>query len=128
MPIFFPIKDFDQAVSQFNTQYFFECHDTLEEIWLSAPAAEKDFYQGILHVAVGFYHFENENYKGALSQLKKAKERLNQFLPEFRGVRLKQLLYDADPFRLSAKQKMEGGPSALEIPEFPSIVWEKEKF
>lgn len=112
MPPFFPKQEFEQAVSQFNTQYYFECHDTLEEIWLSAPTVEKDFYQGILHIAVGLYHFDNDNFKGVLSQLNKAKLRLNKFLPQFRGAHLEQLLNSADQFRLSAKQKIEGGRGA----------------
>jgi len=121
-------QNFEKAVEQFNTQYYFECHDTLEEIWLSAPAAEKDFYQGILHIAVGLYHFENENFKGAHSQLNKAKLRLNLFLPQFRGVHLEQLLNGAEQFRLSAKQKIEGGTTIKEVPAFPLIVWDNEKF
>ncbi len=121
-------KRFAAAVSQFNAEFFFDCHDTLEEIWMDVPAAEKPFYQGLLHIAVGLYHFENENYKGALSQLSKAKTRLGQFLPKYHGVHLKELLNKTEPFYQAARQKTAGEITHFETPAFPKIIWEEEAF
>jgi len=81
-----------------------------------------------LHVAVGLYHFDNQNFKGAVSQLNKAQERLKKFLPQSRGVHIEQLLNNADPFRLSAVQRVESGTTTIKIQAFPSIVWDDEEF
>lgn len=91
---------------------------------MDAPAAEKPFFQGLLHIAVGFYHFENKNYKGARSQLEKAKRQLKRFLPKYRGVRLTELLDETEPFFYSALRETASMQKVI----FPSIVWEKEHF
>ncbi len=121
-------KKFEIAIGQFNGRFFFECHDTLEDLWMDAPTAEKPFFQGLLHIAVGFYHFEDANFKGARSQLTKAKTRLAPFLPEYRGVRLENLLEKIESFNRLARQKIAGGTDRLKTPAFPLIRWDKEKF
>ena len=119
---------FEKAVSEFNSGYYFKCHDTLEEIWLDAPPAEKSFYQGILHVAVGLYHFENENYKGAFSQLTKAELLLVKYTAVYHGVQLDDLLTQAKPFCLCARQKTEDGTAQIDVMAFPILSWNKEQF
>jgi len=49
---------------------FFECHDTLEEVW-QGHAARPGFPAGLIQVSVGFYHLCNGNLAGAGSQLEK---------------------------------------------------------
>src|SRR3954447_4720153 len=34
---------------------FFEAHEELELVWRAAPPDERDFYQGLVHVAVAWY-------------------------------------------------------------------------
>ena len=121
-------KKFETAVGQFNGQFYFECHDILEDIWMDAPAAEKPFFQGLLYIAVGLYHFEDENYKGALSQLDKAKKRLEPFLPEYHGVSLEKLIRELESFFILARQKTAGERVHFEKPAFPKIVWNKDAF
>lgn len=121
-------QEFEQAIEYFNRQFFFECHDILEEIWLTAPAREKNFYQGILHVAVGYYHFDNDNFKGSFSQLTKARERLNSFLPEYRGVNLEDLVHQSEPIRKLARDKLAGKIDKLNSHIFPPIIWQIEKW
>jgi hypothetical protein len=38
--------EFWQGIEQFNQEEFYDCHDTLEAIWMDAIATEKNFYQG----------------------------------------------------------------------------------
>ena len=121
-------KKFKTAVGQFNGKFYFECHDTLEDIWMDAPAAEKPFFQGLLHIAVGLYHFENENYKGALSQLDKAKIRLDRFRPLYHGVHLEKLMQELESFFILARQKKAGETAYRQTPAFPKIVWDKNAF
>jgi predicted metal-dependent hydrolase len=80
------------AIQQFNRKDFFECHEILEDIWFDVRDDSRDFYRGLLHIAVGFYHLKNKkNPAGALIQLNKSLNRLEVYGDSFRGVDLKEL-------------------------------------
>jgi uncharacterized protein len=68
--------EFWQAIEQFNQQAFYECHDTLEALWMEAIEPEKRFYQGILQIAVACYHLGNQNHRGAVMLLGEGTRRL----------------------------------------------------
>jgi len=65
---------------------YFEAHEELEEAWRAAEPAEKDFFQGLVHVAVAWHHAGRGNRPGCERQLAKAARRLEPFAPEHRGV------------------------------------------
>jgi uncharacterized protein len=89
------VPEFEQAIAEFNQQQFYACHDTLEEIWVEAPEADKRFYQGILQVAVGCYHLSNNNLRGAIILLGEAIRRLCDYQPVYEGVNVELLLEQA---------------------------------
>jgi predicted metal-dependent hydrolase len=62
------------------------CHETLEEHWIEAPKEERDFYQALIHLAVGFHHYVRGNQKGARAQFVKAMTRFSTYPEEFYGV------------------------------------------
>jgi uncharacterized protein len=57
------------GIAQFNAGAYWECHETLEEIWRVEPDPVRYLYQGILQVGVGFYHLRRGNYRGAVNKL-----------------------------------------------------------
>lgn len=65
---------------------YFEAHEELEEAWRAADPAEKDFFQGLVHVAVAWHHAGRGNRPGCERQLAKAARRLAPFAPRHRGV------------------------------------------
>jgi uncharacterized protein len=69
---------FARGVEQFNAGLYFECHDTLEEMWTGVRGPGRDFFQGLIQVSVAFYHLEGGNAPGALSMLARA---LARFAP-----------------------------------------------
>lgn len=75
-----------KGIDQFNQREFYACHDTLEAIWMEAETAEKPFYQGILQIAVGFYHLGNLNWRGGAILLGEGINRLRRFEPSYQGV------------------------------------------
>jgi len=83
-----------RGISQFNSGMFFECHDTLEEVWQGTRGEARDFLQGLIQVSVGFYHLCNGNLAGAGSQLEKGLSRLEQYGDAYGGVDLAQLRRD----------------------------------
>jgi len=58
-----------QAIRQFNIRDWYECHETLEELWVGEEGEVREFYQGILQVAVALHHWRNGNFGGAISLL-----------------------------------------------------------
>lgn len=65
-----PPRQLLEAVRQFNTRDWFECHETLEDLWVGEEGEVREFYQGILQVAVALHHWKNGNFGGAISLLK----------------------------------------------------------
>ncbi len=57
------------GIRQFNRGEWFECHETLEALWIAERGEVRDFYQGIIQVAIALHHWRNGNRGGALSLL-----------------------------------------------------------
>jgi predicted metal-dependent hydrolase len=73
---------------QFNEGYFFECHDTLEEMWMGLRGPSRDFFQGLIQVAVAFYHLTGGNRAGAESMLSRALKRFEKYPDRYAGFDL----------------------------------------
>jgi predicted metal-dependent hydrolase len=71
---------------------FFAAHEALEDAWRAAPEAERDFFQGLVHVAVAWYQAQRTNRVGCERQLAKAERRLAPFVPRHRGVDVDRIL------------------------------------
>lgn len=94
------IRQFRKGVDEFNSGKFFECHDTLEEIWRGVRGRDREFLQGLIQISVGLYHLDNRNLTGAESQLTKGLRKLGTFGDSHFGIALNQ-------FRLEAQQWLE---------------------
>ena len=84
--------EFRRAIDEFNSGRYFECHDTLEALWVLSSGEERRFLQGLIQVSVGFYHFFNGNPSGALSQWGKGSSKLQAFTPAYAGIDVEKLL------------------------------------
>ncbi|MBD2678029.1 MULTISPECIES: DUF309 domain-containing protein [Nostoc] len=85
-------QQFWQGIEQFNSGEFYACHDTLEALWIEAGEPEKSFYQGILQIAVGLYHLENRNWRGAVILLGEGSNRLRRYPSSYGGIDVDELL------------------------------------
>lgn len=65
-----PPRELFLAANQFNGGRWFECHETLEDLWTGESGEVRDLYQGVLQVAVALHHWRNGNFGGAISLLK----------------------------------------------------------
>ncbi len=74
------------------TRRYFEAHEELELAWRGAPAEERDFFQGLVHVAVAWYQAGRGNRPGCERQLVKAARRLAPYGSAHRGVDLAVVL------------------------------------
>ena len=71
---------------------YFEAHEAFEEAWRAAAADERDFFQGLVHVAVAWYQAGRGRRPGCERQLEKAERRLAPFAPAHRGVDVESVL------------------------------------
>ena len=76
----------------FRRGEYFAAHEELEDVWRAAPADERDFFQGLVHVAVAWYQAGRGNRVGCERQLEKASRRLAPYAPEHRGVHVASLV------------------------------------
>jgi predicted metal-dependent hydrolase len=79
---------FDKAVAEFNEGRFFECHDTLEDLWAGLRGPSRDFFQGLIQVSVAFYHLTSDNPAGAESMLERALKRFERYPDRYFGFDL----------------------------------------
>ncbi len=96
-----------RGIEQFNAREYFECHETLENIWNAEPGPIRTLYKGILQIGVGCYHLLRANYKGATMKLRTGADYLEPYAPRCMGVEVGQLIADAR--RLHARL-LELGP------------------
>jgi predicted metal-dependent hydrolase len=82
---------FEKGVAEFNAGLFYECHDTLENLWSGVRGPSRDFLQGLIQVAVGLYHLGNGNRAGAKSLLGRAWKRLERYPDAYGGLDLRAL-------------------------------------
>ena len=71
---------------------FFAAHEELELEWRAAETGERDFFQGLVHVAVAWYQAQRGNRVGCERQLAKATRRLGPYGPAYRGVDVEDVL------------------------------------
>ena len=86
-------KRFKEAISIFNNGEFYKCHDLLEDIWYEVRDDSRNFYQGLIHLAVGLHHLTvKKNVTGGIAQLDKAVKKLTPYRPQFEGVELEKII------------------------------------
>jgi predicted metal-dependent hydrolase len=71
----------------------------LEDVWRAAAPEERDFFQGLVHVAVAWYQAGRGNEVGCERQLEKAARRLGPYAPSHRGLDVAALLASVEEAR-----------------------------
>jgi len=81
-----------KAALLFNHHLFFEVHEVLEAQWRGEHDPPRIFLQGLIQVAVAFYHLERRNFRGAVSLLHDGLEKIMPYRPSFLGVELQEFV------------------------------------
>ena len=84
------------AVQLWDDHRFFEAHECLEDVWHHAPDEDRDFWQGVIQVAVGCVHHQRGNATGAAVTFDKAASRLVRYPDVHHGIDVEQLLVFCD--------------------------------
>jgi uncharacterized protein len=104
---------FKRGLAAIRTGRYFEAHEELEEAWRAAPAEERDFFQGLVHVAVAWYQAGRGRPVATGRQLEKAARRLGPFAPAHRGVDVAGVLAQVQ----AAQECLAAGSLALDPPQ-----------
>ena len=62
---------FQKGIKAFNKRNFYDAHEYWEELWLDYKLEDSKFIQGLIQLAVSYYHLFNNNLNGAKSMIKK---------------------------------------------------------
>jgi uncharacterized protein len=103
---------FKRGLEHVRAGRFFEAHEELELAWRAAAPAERDFYQGLVHVAVAWYQAGRGKPVATGRQLEKAARRLAPFAPAHCGVDVADVLAQVE----RARAQVAAGSLALEPP------------
>ncbi len=99
-----------KGVREFNSWRFYDCHETLEDVWRAEPGDLADFYQGIIKVAAGFHHLLRGNHKGTVNLLGPGLALLEPYRPTRQSVDVQRLIEEAGACYQRAR---ELGPKRL---------------
>ena len=101
-----------RGVREFNGKLFYECHETLEEVWLEEPGDDVLFLQGLIQAAAAFHNARRGKWGGTERLLQAAMDKLSGYGDEHLGVDLAHLLDDLQGARRRALRLAArgGGP------------------
>jgi pimeloyl-ACP methyl ester carboxylesterase len=109
-----PSDPLAEAIRQFNSWRFWDCHETLEDLWHAESASGGDlanFYRGLTKLAAGFHHLLRGNHKGAINLLGGGLQLLESFRPHALGI-------DLDPVLVQTQACQDGiqklGPNRIQ--------------
>ena len=104
---------FKRGLEEIRGGRYFAAHEELETAWRAAAGEERDFFQGLVHVAVAWYQAGRGRPVATARQLEKAARRLGQFAPAHRGVDVARVLAQVE----AAQARVAGGSLELDPPE-----------
>jgi predicted metal-dependent hydrolase len=88
---------------------------------METTGSHRLFYQGLIQAAVGFYHLENGNYKGACSQFGKALAKLQHYMPSFHSVETARLAEEIRTCLNDAERLRDGVTGWFDQSKIPRI-------
>ena len=101
---------FKRGLEAIHSGRYFEAHEELEAAWRAAAAEERDFFQGLVHVAVAWYQAGRGRPVATARQLEKAARRLGPYAPTHRGVDVAAVLAQV----AAARSRVAGGSLELD--------------
>ena len=109
--------ELEEGLACYRRGKFFLAHEHWESVWLTLKHSEKTFLQAMIQVTVAFHHLNAGNSTGALSLLRRAFRRLEQFPAHFGEIDLALLRAEVREWMLA----VERGSSQLPA-SYPQVL------
>lgn len=112
----------EEAIRLFNTEYFFEAHEVLEDVWHVERGESRLFLQGLIQVCAAYHHFQNGNLVGAITLLERGADKMRRYPLRYLGMNVGKLIshIDQDRQRIEVIQRGETADATI---AFPRIEW-----
>lgn len=98
---------------------------------MEADLRDRDFYQGLLQIAVGCYHLSNSNWRGAVILLGEGMGRLEAYEPVYAEIDVTQLIDQSSALRESlqeiGQENIGSWVEHLQATSLPKIISLPEK-
>lgn len=82
----------EDGIRLFNAARWYEAHETWEDLWRETSGEKRLFYQGLVQVAVGLYHFSGGNTRGGRRVLERGLKKLETFPPAYAEIDNQRLI------------------------------------
>ncbi|MBI1730145.1 DUF309 domain-containing protein [Candidatus Acetothermia bacterium] len=110
----------DEGIRLFNERHFFECHEVLEDAWREEEGPLRDLYQGLIKLAVAFYHAERGNFEGAHKVLSSGLPQLRPYQKTCTKISLNILVPQLEEW-LKRFEVWQREPGTFDLAEVPLI-------
>ncbi|MDK2972592.1 MAG: uncharacterized protein PWP23_2347 [Candidatus Sumerlaeota bacterium] len=118
-PIGFP-SEYLRYFDLFNAGEYFEAHEVLEDLWVVEVGPVRNYYKGLIMVAVAILHWQRGNGSAARRLYRDGHAYLRVFPAEYEGFALGEFLAALE--RLFAPLMTPAPPSAPDARLIPRIV------
>ncbi len=82
---------FKKGVLAFNEKRFYDAHEYWEDLWVNHKLKDAKFIQGLIQLAVSYFHLFNQNLNGARSMIRKSRGKFDSF-ETVRGINVLDLI------------------------------------
>ena len=89
-------KLFIKGIISFNKKNFYDAHESWEELWSEYRLKDEIFIQGLIQLAVAFFHITNLNLKGSRNLFNKCLPKLKKFPANHRNINLLEIITSAE--------------------------------
>ena len=107
------------GVRLWGAHRFFEAHECLEDVWHQAGEPDREFWKGVIQVAVGCVHHQRGNADGCVTLLRRAADYLDPYPAEHHGIDTARLRDDARS--MAAVIEDAGATVPHDYPTFPAV-------
>ncbi len=113
-----------RGLQEFNRGQYYRCHETLEDAWNAESRSVRLLYQGILQIAVGFFHIKKGNWRGAVKVLERGIPKVARFAPVCQSVDVASLLMAAQAVQTEILRLGADGLASFDTRQLPKVTWE----
>ncbi len=103
-----------RGIELFNAGKYFECHEALEEIWLSSQGVEREFFHVLIQVAGALHHLQRGNLRGMQSIYERAQRKFDTLPPVMMMLDTKAFAQELEKFFSAARDSQNIG---LQLPQ-----------
>ena len=87
---------FNDGIKNFNNKKYYDAHECWEELWSEYKLNDPLFIQGLIQLAVAFFHITNLNLKGSRNLFEKCLPKLKKFPNNHRKLNLSEIIKCAE--------------------------------